>query len=98
MDSSALMEILNGHCGMGWPACGKIVAAIMAGTTRTRPQAAVSHFQFFKRTEKVAWEDFLEGLNPSPESLSGRTIGWESFVDDIVGKRQIVDESNAGVV
>lgn len=62
-----------------------------------RAQPAVSHFPCFKRTEKVLSEDCLKGLSLSPELLSGHASLSELLPDD-VGRRQVADELNAGVV
>lgn len=62
-----------------------------------RAQLAVSHFHCFRRTEKVLPEDVLKGWSLSPEVLSGHGILSE-LLPNAVGKRQVADELNAGVV
>lgn len=64
-----------------------------------RPQAPISHFQFLQRDGKMPLEDAVEGLWLSTELSFGDAIVLESLPDDVVGKRQVVDELlKAGVV
>lgn len=62
-----------------------------------RAQPAVSHFHCFGRTEKVLPEDVLKGWSLSPELSSGHGYLSE-LLPDAVGKRQVADELDAGVI
>lgn len=63
-----------------------------------RPQVVTSHFQFLKRDENMPLEDVVEGIWASAELSFGHAMVSESLADDVVGKRQVVDELKAGVV
>ena len=73
------MEILNGHCGIGWLRCGNTVATTVEGTARIRMQADNSQFQCFRGNVRVRPEDAVNGLEAFPGSMTGHAIVTELF-------------------